>query len=169
MFSAVVIDHLWQSVQAAWNSGIPFAITWTNMGQELLQLSIQYFFTWIFYYLQSYLTANVAENLNLELREPDCPQTQSTAPRASLTRTRRRSSQPSPATWIRLQRCCRFGLLNWWWQSVRLSALFDRDGYYSVSLTCIFLDLHAASMGITQVVAKKNLRCAAERQETIGS
>ena len=51
MFSAVVIDHLWQSIQAAWNHGIPFSITWTNMGQELTQLTIQYFFTWIFYYL----------------------------------------------------------------------------------------------------------------------
>ena len=38
------------------------------MGQELTQLSVQYFFTWIFYYLQSCLMANVAENLNLELR-----------------------------------------------------------------------------------------------------
>lgn len=68
MYSALVIDHLWQSIQAAWNNGTPFSITWTNMGRELTQLTIQYFFTWIFYYLQSYLMANVAENLNLELR-----------------------------------------------------------------------------------------------------
>ena len=40
--------------------------------------------------------------------------------------------------------------------------------YYSVSLTCIFLIFMLLSMGITQVVAKKNLRCAVERQETIG-
>ena len=40
--------------------------------------------------------------------------------------------------------------------------------YYSVSLTCIFLIFMLASMVITQIVAKKNLRCAAERQETIG-
>ena len=68
MYSAVVIDHLWQSIQAAWNSGMPFSITWTNMGRELTQLSLQYLFTWIFYYLQSYLMASVAESLNLELR-----------------------------------------------------------------------------------------------------
>ncbi len=68
MYSALVIDHLWQSIQAAWKEGIPFAITWANMGRELTQLSIQYFFTWIFYYLQSWLMANVAESLNLELR-----------------------------------------------------------------------------------------------------
>lgn len=68
MYSALVIDHLWQSIQAARNSGTPFSITWNNMGRELFQLTVQYFFTWIFYYLQSYLMANVAESLNLELR-----------------------------------------------------------------------------------------------------
>ena len=68
MYSAIVIDHLWQSIQAAARAGTPFAITWNNMGRELVQLTVQYFFTWIFYYLQSYLMASVAESLNLELR-----------------------------------------------------------------------------------------------------
>ena len=69
MYSAIVIDHLWQSIQAAWNSNTPFAVTWDNMGRELLQLTLQYFFTWIFYYLQSYLMANVAENMVLNMRK----------------------------------------------------------------------------------------------------
>lgn len=69
MYNAIVIDHLWQSIQAAWQSGTPFSITWENMGRELFQLSVQYFCTWIFYYLQSYLMANVAETLTLRLRK----------------------------------------------------------------------------------------------------
>lgn len=69
MYSAIVIDHLWESIQAAWKSNTPFAITWDNMGRELVQLTIQYVFTWLFYYLQSYLMANVAENLVLNLRK----------------------------------------------------------------------------------------------------
>ena len=67
MYSAIVIDHLWQSVQAAWHAGIPFSVTGT-MGRELIQLTVQYLFTWLFYYLQSYLMANVAESLVLEQR-----------------------------------------------------------------------------------------------------
>ena len=67
MYSAIVIDHLWQSVQAAWQAGTPFSVTGT-MGRELVQLTVQYLFTWLFYYLQSYLMANVAESLVLELR-----------------------------------------------------------------------------------------------------
>ena len=39
MYSALVIDHLWQSIQAAWSEGVPFAVTWTNMGRELTQLT----------------------------------------------------------------------------------------------------------------------------------
>lgn len=31
MYSALVIDHLWQSIQAAWRDGTPFSVTWTNM------------------------------------------------------------------------------------------------------------------------------------------
>lgn len=40
--------------------------------------------------------------------------------------------------------------------------------YYSVSLTIIFLVFMGISMLITRAVAKRNLVCAAERQETIG-
>ena len=67
MYSAIVIDHLWQSVQAAWQAGTPFSVTGA-MGRELVQLTLQYLCTWLFYYLQSYLMANVAESLVLALR-----------------------------------------------------------------------------------------------------
>lgn len=40
--------------------------------------------------------------------------------------------------------------------------------YYSIFLTGIFLAFMLVSMIITQIVAKKNLRCASERQETVG-
>ena len=40
MYSAIVIDHLWQSIQAAVSQGTPFSITWENMGAELTQLSV---------------------------------------------------------------------------------------------------------------------------------
>ena len=40
--------------------------------------------------------------------------------------------------------------------------------YYSVSLTCIFLIFMLVSIVITQIVAKKNLRYASLRQETVG-
>ncbi|HIZ55627.1 MAG TPA: ABC transporter ATP-binding protein/permease [Firmicutes bacterium] len=168
MYSALVIDHLWQSIQAAWNDGIPFSITWTNMGQELTQLSIQYFFTWIFYYLQSYLMANVAENLNLELRNQIAQK---------LNRLPLRFFDQNKAGEIlsrvtsdldKIAEVLQTGLLKLVVAIGTIIGSLIVMFYYSVSLTCIFLIFMLISMVITQIVAKKNLRCAAERQETIG-
>ena len=69
MYSAIVVDRLWQSVKDGWESGIAFRITWDYMGRELLWLAIQYFFMWLYYFLQSYLMANVADTLVMNLRK----------------------------------------------------------------------------------------------------
>ena len=168
MYSAQVIDHLWQSIQAAWKEGVPFAITWTNMGRELTQLSVQYFFTWIFYYLQSWLMANVAESLNLELRRQIA---------RKLNRLPLRFFDQNKAGEIlsrvtsdldKIADVLQTGLLK---LIVAIGTIIGSLAvmfYYSVSLTCIFLLFMIVSMVITQMVAKQNLRCAAERQETIG-
>lgn len=168
MYSAKVIDHLWQSIQAAWKEGTSFSVSWTNMGKELTQLSVQYFLTWIFYYLQSYLMANVAESLNLNLRNQIA---------RKLNRLPLRFFDQNKAGEIlsrvtsdldKIAEVLQTGLLK------LLVAIGTVIGslvvmfYYSVSLTCIFLLFMLASMWITQIVAKKNLRCAIERQETIG-
>lgn len=168
MYSALVIDHLWQSVQAAWKDGTPFSITWDNMGREFVQLSVQYFFTWIFYYLQSYLMANVAESLNLELRNQIA---------RKLNRLPLRFFDQNKAGEIlsrvtsdldKIADVLQTGLLKLLVAIGTIIGSLIVMFYYSVPLTCIFLVFMAVSMVITQIVAKKNLRCAAERQETIG-
>ncbi len=168
MYSALVVQHLWQSIQAAWNDGIPFSISWSNMGQELTQLSIQYFLTWIFYYLQSYLMANVAESLNLELRKQIAQK---------LNRLPLRFFDQNMAGEIlsrvtsdldKIAEVLQTGLLK---MIVAIGTVIGSlivMFYYSVPLTCIFLIFMVISVIITQIVAKKNLRCASQRQETIG-
>ncbi len=168
MFSALVIDHLWQSIQLAWNEGIPFAITWTNMGAELVQLSVQYFLTWIFYYLQFYLMANVAENLNLELRSQIA---------RKLNRLPLRFFDQNKAGEIlsrvtsdldKIADVLQTGLLKLIVAVGTIIGSLAVMFYYSVSLTCIFLIFMLVSIVITQIVAKKNLRYASLRQETVG-
>ena len=167
MYSAIVIDHLWQSIQAAWQSGTPFSITWENMGRELFQLSVQYFCTWIFYYLQSYLMANVAETLTLRLRKQIA---------RKLNRLPLRFFDQNKAGEIlsrvtsdldKIAEVLQTGLLK------LLVAIGTVIGslivmfYYSVPLTLIFLVFMVISMVITQIVSRKNLQYATERQETI--
>lgn len=168
MFSAVVIDHLWESVQASWQSGTPFSITWDNMGRELLQLTIQYICTWLFYYLQSYLMANVAENLVLRLREQVS---------AKLNRLPLRFFDRNKAGEIlsrvtsdldKVTEVMQTGLLK---MIVAIGTIIGSlivMFVYSVPLACIFLVFMLISVIITNAVSKSSLRCAAEQQETIG-
>ena len=168
MYSALVIDHLWQSVQAAWSNGTPFAITWTNMGQELTRLSVQYFFTWIFYYLQSWLMANVAESLNLELRRKIAHKPNRLPLRFFDQNKAGEILSRVTSDLDKIADVLQTGLLK---LIVAIGTIIGSLAvmfYYSVALTAVFLLFMVVSMVITQVVAKKNLRYAAERQETVG-
>lgn len=168
MYSAIVIDHLWQSIQAAISQGIPFSITWENMGAELTQLSVQYFLTWIFYYLQSFLMASVAENLTLSLRKQVADK---------LNRLPLRFFDQNKAGEIlsrvtsdldKVTEVLQTGLLK---MIVAIGTVIGSlvvMFMYSIQLTCIFLLFMVVSMLITRIVARKNLKSAAERQETIG-
>ena len=167
MYSAIVIDHLWNSVQAAWQAGTPFSVTGT-MGRELIQLTIQYLFTWLFYYLQSYLMASVAESLVLSLR---------TQIAQKLHRLPLRFFDQNKAGEIlsrvtsdldKISEVLQTGLLKLIVAIGTIIGSLIVMFCYSVPLTCLFLVFMAASMVITNIVARKNLRCAAERQETIG-
>lgn len=167
MYSAIVIDHLWRSVQAAWNAGTPFSAT-AAMGRELIQLTVQYLFTWLFYYLQSWLMASVAESLTLELRSQVA---------RKLTRLPLRFFDRNLAGEIlsrvtsdldKVAEVLQTGLLK---PIVAIGTIIGSLVImfcYSVPLTCLFLVFMAVSMAVTNIVARKNLRCAAERQETIG-
>ena len=167
MYSAIVIDHLWQSVQAAWNAGTPFSVT-AAMGRELIQLTVQYLFTWLFYYLQSWLMASVAESLTLELRSQVA---------RKLTRLPLRFFDRNLAGEIlsrvtsdldKVAEVLQTGLLKLIVAIGTIIGSLVVMFYYSVPLTCLFLVFMAVSMVVTNIVARKNLRCAAERQETIG-
>ena len=166
MYSAIVIDHLWRSIQAAWQSGTPFSVTGT-MGRELVQLTLQYLFTWLFYYLQSWLMASVAESLVLSLRSQVA---------RKLNRLPLRFFDQNKAGEIlsrvtndldKISETLQTGLLKLIVAIGTIIGSLFVMFYYSVPLTCLFLVFMLVNMLITQVVARKNLACAADRQETL--
>ena len=168
MYSAIAIDHLWQSIQAAARAGTPFAITWNNMGRELVQLTVQYFFTWIFYYLQSYLMASVAESLNLELRGQISRKLNRLPLRFFDQNKSGEVLSRITSDLDKIAEVLQTGLLKLIVAIGTIIGSLIAMFYYSVPLTCIFLLFMAVSVIITRIVAKKNLRYATERQETVG-
>lgn len=166
--SAVVIDKLWQSIKAAKAQEILFSITWDNVGKDLTILSIQYLFTWFFYYIQSFLMASVADTLTLSLRRQ-------IAVKLNLLPFRF-FEQNKPGEILskvtndldKITETLQTGLLK---LVVAIGTVIGSLAvmmYYNVILTCIFLIFMIISIIITKVVAKKNLEYAASRQETLG-
>ncbi len=167
MYSAIVIDHLWGDIQSSLKNGTPFLISWENTGRELLQLSIQYFFTWIFYYLQSFLMANVAENMVLDLRKEVS---------RKLNRLPLRFFDQNKAGEIlsrvtsdldKITEVTQTGLLKLIVAIGTIIGSLIVMVYYSTTLTIIFLVFMVISIIITRRVSKKSLVYAAEQQEAI--
>lgn len=168
LYSARVIDHLWESIQGAWKEGIPFSITWTNMGMELTRLTIQYLLAWIFYFFQSYLMANVAESLNLELRRQVADKL-NRLPLKFFDRNKAGEILSRVTSDLdKIAEVLQTGLLKLLVAVGTIIGSLIVMFYYSVLLTGIFLLFILISLLITRAAAKRNLKCAARRQETIG-
>ena len=166
MYSAIVIDHLWETIQACWREGTPFTFA-GGLGREMAQLTIQYLFTWLFYYLQSYLMASVAESLVLSLRSQVAQK---------LNRLPLRFFDQNKAGEIlsrvtsdldKISEVLQTGLLKLIVAVGTIIGSLIVMFWYSLTLTGIFLVFMVIGIGITNVVARRNLACAAQRQETI--
>ena len=166
MYSAIVIDHLWATIQACWREGTAFTFA-GGLGREMAQLTVQYLCTWLFYYLQSYLMASVAESLVLSLRSQVAQK---------LNRLPLRFFDQNMAGEIlsrvtsdldKISEVLQTGLLKLIVAIGTIIGSLIVMFYYSVPLTGLFLVFMVIGTGITNVVARKNLACAAQRQETI--
>ena len=169
MYSAIVIDSLWQSVKAGWESNTAFKITWDNMGQELFYFAMQYFFMWLFYFLQSYLMANVADTLVMNMRREVS---------AKLSRLPLRFFDQNKAGEIlsrvtsdldEISEVMQTGLLKLIVAIGTIIGSVCMMFYYSASITMLFLASMLLNIVITKIVSKKSLRYAEERMESIAT
>ena len=168
MYSAVVIDHLWNGIQAAWKNDVPFSITWENGGRELIQLTVQYFFTWIFYYLQSYLMANVAKNMVLSLRS-QVAEKLNRLPLRFFDRNKAGEILSRVTSDLdKITEVMQTGLLKLIVAVGTIVGSLIVMFFYSVPLTLLFLIFMLISILITKAVSGKSLLCASRQQETIG-
>ncbi len=168
MYSAIVIDHLWQSIKICWANKTVFRITWDHMGKELFWLAIQYFFMWLFYFLQSYLMANVADTLVRDLRGQVA---------AKLNRLPLHFFDRNQAGEIlsrvtsdldKMSEVMQTGLLRLIVSIGTIIGSICMMLYYSVLITLLFLAFMLLATEITKIVSKKSLRYAGDRMESIG-
>ncbi len=167
MYSAIVIDHLWQSIKSGWDSNITFQITWNNMGQELMWLAVQYFFMWLFYFLQSYLMANVADTLVMDLRKQVAVKL-NRLPLSFFDQNKAGELLSRVTSDLdKMSEVMQTGLLKLIVSIGTVIGSICMMLYYSVSVTLLFLAFMLLSMVITKIVSNKSLRFAGERMESI--
>lgn len=165
IYSAKVIDMLWQSIRETKAMGTAFAITWTHMGKELTRLTLQYLLTAVLYYLQSYLMSSVAESLNLTLRR-QIGRKLSHLPLRYFDRNKPGEILSHVTSDLdKISETLQTGLLKMIVAFGTIIGSLAVMFYYSVQMTCIFLVFMLICVLITRLVAKKNLKTASRRQE----
>lgn len=164
-YSAGVIDLLLETIRQAINSGEAFKMPWDTLGIEMLALCIMYLLTALFYHLQGYLMANVAERLILTLR------TQISHKLNKLPLKYFDGNKPGEILsrvtndLDKVSETLQTGLLKLITSVGTLIGALAFMFYYSWILTLAFLLFTIISLLITKLISAKNLQASADRQE----
>lgn len=168
MYSASVVDLIWNRIKELREVGQIFSITWEEGGKQIFFLLLIYLAAGGFYTLQNFLMASFAERLSLQLRGEVSEKLhrlplsfydrhQAGAVMSHITNDLDKMSEALQTGMIRL-----FVAVGVVTGSVIMMLRF------SVVLTVVFLGFACISLLVTQIVSKRTLRYAARRQQAVG-
>jgi ATP-binding cassette subfamily B multidrug efflux pump len=165
--SAEVVNLILSQTREAAQSGRPFAVEGA-LRDSLVTLTLAYALTWVTYYLQAWLMASVAETLTFGLRkrigEKICVLPlrffDGNKPGEVLSRVTNDLDKVSETL--------QTGLLQFLQSVGTIVGVVVMMLVYSWRLTLVFMAFMLLSSVITARVARRSLRVASERQETLG-
>lgn len=164
-YSADVIDRLFEAIRKCVADGTVFSMPWDSLGRDMLLLCIMYILTGLFYFLQGYLMANVAENLILTLREKISQKLNKLPLRFFDGNKPGEILSRVTSDLDKVSETLQTGLLKFITAIGTLIGALAFMFYYSAVLTVVFLVFTAVSLFITKLISKKNLDASAQRQE----
>ena len=167
-YSAKLVDILWKNIQAAWDLGTPYQVTFETGGREILIFLSIWTLAWAFYTAQSLVMASFAERLNLVLRKQIAekigrlPLSYFDAHRPGDTISRATNDLDKVSEV--LQR----GLLQIIISTTTLIGATVMLTLYSPFVAGIFCIFAAMSFLLTKIVSNRTLHAAAKRQAATG-
>ena len=167
-YSAKLVDILWKNIQAAWDLGTTYQVTFETGGREILIFLSIWTLAWAFYTAQSLVMASFAERLNLVLRKQIAekigrlPLSYFDAHRPGDTISRATNDLDKVSEV--LQR----GLLQIIISTTTLIGATVMLALYSPFVAGIFCIFAAMSFFLTKIVSNRTLRAAAKRQAATG-
>ena len=167
-YSAKLVDILWKNIQAAWDLGTTYQVTFETGGREILIFLSIWTLAWAFYTMQSLVMASFAERLNLVLRKQIAekigrlPLSNFDAHRPGDTISRATNDLDKVSEV--LQR----GLLQIIISTTTLIGATVMLTLYSPFVAGIFCIFAAMSFLLTKIVSNRTLHAAAKRQAATG-
>ena len=167
-YSAKLVDILWKNIQAAWDLGATYQVTFETGGREILIFLSIWTLAWAFYTAQSLVMASFAERLNLVLRKQIAekigrlPLSYFDAHRPGDTISRATNDLDKVSEV--LQR----GLLQIIISTTTLIGATVMLALYSPFVAGIFCIFAAMSFLLTKIVSNQTLHAAAKRQAATG-
>lgn len=167
-YSAKLVDILWKNIQAAWDLGTTYQVTFETGGREILIFLSIWTLAWAFYTAQSLVMASFAERLNLVLRKQIAekigrlPLSYFDAHRPGDTISRATNDLDKVSEV--LQR----GLLQIIISTTTLIGATVMLTLYSPFVAGVFCIFAAMSFLLTKIVSNRTLHAAAKRQAATG-
>lgn len=167
-YSAKLVDILWKNIQATWDLGTPYQVTFETGGQEILIFLSIWTLAWAFYTAQSLVMASFAERLNLVLRKQIAEKIERLP--LSYFDAHRPGDTISRATndLDKVSEVLQRGLLQIIISTTTLIGATIMLALYSPFVAGIFCIFAAMSFLLTKIVSNQTLHAAAKRQAATG-
>ena len=167
VYSAKIVDMLFQEIRAAVSGESVFRVTWDPVGREIMLLLLIYTVTGILYTFQSFLMASFAEKLSLELRTKISRKLDRLP--LSFFDSHKPGEVLSRATndLDKMSEVMQTGLLKLFTAVGMVAGSVIMMFRFHIGLTLVFLVFTVLSMVSTRFFAGRTLRYAARRQQAV--
>jgi ATP-binding cassette subfamily B multidrug efflux pump len=168
LYSADVVDLIWNQMKEAMHTGQHFQITWEFGGRQLFSLLLMFLACGIFYSLQSFLMASFAEKLNLQLRG-EISEKLNRLPLSYFDRQQPGAIMSRATNDLeKMSEALQTGLLRLFMAVGTILGSLSIMAYFDGFLTAVFLFFTAISLLAARAASRKTLRYAARRQDCTG-
>ena len=168
LYSARVVDFIWERIKALRAVGESFSITWEDGGRQILILLLIYLLSGMFYILQNFLMSSFAERLSYQLRS-EAADKLNRLPLSFFDRHRPGEVMSNITNDLdKVSEALQTGMLRLFISFGTVIGSIIMMFTFSWVLTLVFLGFAAISFALANLVSKRTLRYALERQKAVG-
>ena len=167
LYTAKIIDLLWNAIQLAVQSGAAFSISWEQGGIEICILLLIYTITTALYVMQKFMMTSFSERLSLKFRNQISDKL-NVLPLSYFDKHKPGEILSKATNDLdKMSEAIQTGLLTVFTSVGTVIGSIIMMMYFNVMLTLIFIVFMIASLVLTKVFTNKTLKYSAERQEMI--